>query len=96
VGRIAHIDPAAAKLVKEYEMPSGARGAPYAITLDGAGRVLASEIQKDTVRMLDPRTGQFQVFQLPTKNVGMRKAIVDAQSGLWHMGSHNGRLGVIE
>jgi virginiamycin B lyase len=46
--------------------------------------------------MLDPGTGQFQVFQLPSKNVGIRKAIIDAQGRLWYMGSHNGRLGVIE
>jgi len=95
-GKLAHIDAAAAKVVKEYEMPAGERGGPYAVTVDGAGRVLASEIERDTVAMLDPRTGQFQVFQLPSKNVGIRKAIVDAQGRLWYMGSHNGRLGVIE
>jgi hypothetical protein len=31
-----------------------------------------------------------------SKNVGIRKAIVDAQGRFWYMGSHNGRLGVIE
>jgi len=77
-------------------MPAGERGGPYAVTVDGAGRVLASEIERDTVAMLDPKTGQFQEFQLPSKNVGIRKAIVDAQGRLWYMGSHNGRLGVIE
>jgi virginiamycin B lyase len=96
VGRIAHIDPAAAKVVKEYDMPAGERGGPYAITVDGAGRVLASEINKDTMAMLDPRTGQFQVFQLPSSNEGIRKAIVDTQGRLWYMGSHSGKLGVIE
>jgi len=96
VGRIAHIDPAAAKVVKEYEMPAGERGGPYAITVDGAGRVLASEINKDTMAMLDPKTGQMQVFMLPSSNEGIRKAIVDAQGRLWYMGSHSGKLGVIE
>ena len=95
-GRIAHIDPAAAKVVKEYEMPAGERGGPYAITVDGAGRVLASEINKDTMAMLDPKTGQFQVFVLPSSNEGIRKAIVDTQGRLWYMGSHSGKLGVIE
>lgn len=95
-GKLAHVDPAAAKVVKEYEMPAGDRGGPYAVTVDAAGRVFANEIQTDTVAMLDPKTGQFQVFQLPSKNVGIRKAIVDAQGRFWYMGSHNGRLGVIE
>jgi virginiamycin B lyase len=96
VGKLAHIDPAVAKVVKEYEMPAGERGGPYAVAVDGAGRVLASEIERDTVAMLDPKTGQFQVFKLPSKNVGIRKAIVDAQGRFWYMGSHNGQLGVIE
>jgi len=96
VGKLAHIDPAAAKVIKEYDMPAGQNGGPYAVTVDGNGRVFVSEIEKDTVAMLDPRTGQFQVFQLPSKNVGIRKAIIDAQGRLWYMGSHNGRLGVIE
>src|SRR5258708_6357747 len=95
-GKLAHVDPAAVKIIKEYEMPAGTNGGPYAVTVDGAGRVFANEIQTDTVAMLDPKTEQFQVFRLPSKNVGIRKAIVDAQGRFWYMGSHNGRLGVIE
>ena len=95
-GKLAHVDPAAVKIIKEYEMPAGANGGPYAVSVDGAGRVFANEIETDTVAMLDPKTGQFQVFRLPSKNVGIRKAIVDAQGRYWYMGSHNGRLGVIE
>ena len=95
-GKLAHVDPAALKIIKEYEMPAGANGGPYAVTVDGAGRVFANEIETDTVAMLDPKTGQFRVFRLPSKNVGIRKAIVDAEGRYWYMGSHNGRLGVIE
>ena len=95
-GRLAHVDPAAGKIIKEYEMPAGANGGPYAVTVDGTGRVFANEIQTDTVAMLDPKTEQFRVFGLPSRNVGIRKAIVDAQGRYWYMGSHNGRLGVIE
>ena len=95
-GKLAHVDPAAVKVIREYEMPAGANGGPYAVTVDGAGRVFANEIQTDTVAMLDPKTEQFQVFKLPSGNVGIRKAIVDAQGRYWYMGSHNGRLGVIE
>ena len=95
-GRLAKIDPAAMKVVKEYPMPAGTGGGPYAVTVDGAGRVWANEIDTDTVAMLDPQTERFRVFRLPSKNVGIRKAIVDAEGRYWYMGSHNGRLGVIE
>src|SRR5216117_920382 len=66
------------------------------VTLDGAGVVWANEIQTDTVVRLDPGTGALRVFALPSKDVGIRKMVVDADGRLWYMGSHNGRLGVIE
>jgi virginiamycin B lyase len=95
-GRLAQVDPAAMKVVKEYPMPAGSRGGPYAVTVDGAGRVWANEIDTDTVAMLDPKTEKFRVFKLPTSGAGIRKAVVDADGRLWYMGSHNGKLGVIE
>jgi virginiamycin B lyase len=82
--------------VREVELPAGAAGGPYAVTVDGRGRVWANEIQTDTVAMLDPATLQIRVFKLPSSGVGIRKAIVDGQGRYWYMGSHNGRLGVIE
>ena len=33
---------------------------------------------------------------LPSSNVGIRKMIVDASGRLWYMGSHNGRLGLVQ
>ena len=33
---------------------------------------------------------------LPSKGAGIRKMSVDAEGRLWYMGSHNGRLGVLE
>lgn len=80
----------------EYALLAGAHGGPYAVTVDGAGTVWANEIATDTVVRLDPKTGQIRVFRLPSKGVGIRKMIVDARGRLWYMGSHNGRLGVIE
>ena len=56
----------------------------------------ANEIKTDTVVRLDPATGHLQVVKLPSRNVGIRKMIVDAEGRLWYMGSHNGRLGVVE
>jgi virginiamycin B lyase len=95
-GKLARVDPVAQRLVKEYALPAGPSGGPYAVSVDGAGIVWANEIRTDTVVRLDPRTDQLRVFELPSKNVGIRKMIVDADGRLWYMGSHNGRLGVIE
>jgi virginiamycin B lyase len=64
--------------------------------VDGAGRVWANEIDTDTVALLEPKAEAFRVITLPSKNTGIRKAIIDAQGRYWYMGSHNGKLGVIE
>jgi virginiamycin B lyase len=45
---------------------------------------------------LEPASGKMRVVELPSRNVGIRKMIVDAGGRLWYMGSHNGRLGVVE
>ena len=95
-GMLAKVDPAAMKVVKEYPMPAGTRAGPYAVAVDGAGRVWANEIDTDTVALFDPKTEKFRVFQLPSSGAGIRKAIVDGEGRYWYMGSHNGKLGVIE
>jgi virginiamycin B lyase len=95
-GKLTHIDAGTGKIIKTYDMPAGPRGNPYAVTVDGAGKVWANEIGTDTVALLDPAAGKFRVFELPTKNEGIRKMIVDGAGRLWYMGSHSGKLGVIE
>src|SRR5262245_31555229 len=95
-GKLARVDPVAQKVVKTYALPAGSSGGPYAVSVDAAGIVWVNEIQTDTVVRLDPRTEQTTVVKLPSKNVGIRKMIIDADGRLWYMGSHNGRLGVIE
>jgi virginiamycin B lyase len=95
-GKLIKVDPREKKVVKEYLMPAGAAGGPYAVTVDGAGRVWANEIQTDTVALFDPKSEQFRVIKLPSSGVGIRKSIIDAKGSYWYMGSHNGRLGVIE
>ena len=94
-GKLAQVDPAAMKIVKEYELPGGDAG-PYAVTVDGGGMVWVNEINTDTVVRLDPKSGQMRVVKLPSSNVGIRKMVTDASGRLWYMGSHNGRLGVVE
>jgi virginiamycin B lyase len=95
-GKLVRFDPAARKVVKEYRMPAGPEGAPYAVSVDGAGIVWANEIRSDTVVRLDPKSDELRVVKLPSDRVGIRKMIVDAEGRLWYMGSHNGRLGVVE
>jgi len=95
-GKLIKVDPVAQKITKEYALPAGARGGPYAVTVGGDGVVWVNEIETDTVVRLDPASGQMRVIALPSKNVGIRKMIVDHDGRLWYMGSHNGRLGVIE
>ena len=95
-GKLIKVDPRARKIVKQYGMPAGAGGGPYAVTVDAAGRVWANEISTDTVALFDPSKETFRVIALPSRGVGIRKAIIDAKGRYWYMGSHNGRLGVIE
>jgi virginiamycin B lyase len=95
-GKLIRLDPAARKVSKEYALPAGSDGGPYAVTVDGAGIVWVNEIKTDTVVRLDPTKDEVRVVELPSRNVGIRKMIVDADGRLWYMGSHNGRLGVIE
>src|SRR5881396_257639 len=57
-GKLIRVDPVARKVVKEYALPAGPDGGPYAVTVDGAGAVWANEIKTDTVVRLDPKTDQ--------------------------------------
>jgi virginiamycin B lyase len=95
-GTLLRVDRVAEKVVKEYPLPAGPAGGSYAVTVDGAGMVWANEFSADTVVRLDSKTNQIRVFKLPSTDVGIRKMVVDAEGRLWYMGSHNGRLGVIE
>jgi virginiamycin B lyase len=94
-GKLAKLDPAAMKVVKEYQLPHGDAG-PYAVNTDGAGMVWVNEINTDTVVRFDPTSEQMRVVKLPSTGVGIRKMVIDIQGRLWYMGSHNGRLGVVE
>ena len=94
-GKLAKLDPVTMKVVKTYQLPAG-DGGPYAVTVDGGGMVWANEIKTDTVVRFDPKTERMRVVNLPSQNVGIRKMVVDASGRLWYMGSHNGRLGVVE
>ena len=95
-GKLVEVDPAAQKVVKEVKLPAGSNGGPYAVTVDGAGIVWVNEIRDDSVVRFNPTNGEMKTVKLPSKNIGIRKMSVDAEGRLWYMGSHNGRLGVVE
>ena len=95
-GKLLHFDPATAKPIREYELPGGKDGGPYAVTVDGAGMVFADDINASTVVRLNPANGELRVVKLPTENTGIRKMIVDSGGRVWYMGSHSGKLGVIQ
>ena len=95
-GALAKVDPVSMKIAKIYPLPGGKDGGAYAVTVDGAGTVWANQINEDAVIRFDPATETMQTVPLPTPNSGIRKMVVDAAGRLWYMGSHSGKLGVIE
>jgi virginiamycin B lyase len=93
---LVKFDPMAQKILKVYPLPSGGGGGAYAVTVDGAGYPWVDEISGNTVVRLDPATEKMQVIKLPSANTGIRKMVIAADGRLWYMGSHNGKIGVIE
>jgi virginiamycin B lyase len=93
---LVKFDPIARKILKKYALPAGRGGGAYAVTVDGAGFPWVNEISDNTVVRLDPATEKMQVIKLPTPNTGIRKMIIAADGRLWYMGSHSGKIGMIE
>lgn len=94
-GHLAHIDPKAMKIMREYPLPGGGNGGPYAVTVDADGMVYANEFNADTIVILNPRTGAMRTIPVP-KGTGIRKMVIDQQGSLWYVGSTSGRLGKVE
>jgi streptogramin lyase len=84
-GILAKVDPAAMKVVKEYPMPAGSGGGPYAVAVDGAGRVWANEIDTDTVALFDPKTrnSASSSFRRPAWASARRSSMPKGASGTW-------------
>lgn len=95
-GKLAQVDPVTRRLVREVSLPAGLGGGPYAVTVDGAGMVWVNEINTDTVVRFNPASDRLRVINLPSGGAGIRKMVVDARGRLWYMGSHNGRLGMVQ
>lgn len=95
-GKLAKIDPVANQVVKEYELPGGPNAGPYAVNVDRSGRIWASEIQTDSVIVLNSGGETIRVVKLPTRDTGIRNATLDPSGRYWYVGSASGKLGVIE
>ncbi len=94
-GGVGKFDPDTGKFT-EYPGPSGTDGGPYAIAVDGAGRVLYNEISANTVVRLDPKTEKAEVVKSPSPGTGIRKMATDAQGTVWFVGSSSKTLGFIK
>ncbi len=95
-GALAHVDAVSGKLLREYALPAGPQAGPFSVAVDAGGKVWVNEIESDSVVRFDPADGTMRVFNLPSKGAGIRKLLIDGQGRVWYVGSHNGRLGVIE
>lgn len=95
-GKLIRIDTLSKRIAKEVALPGGADGGAYAVTVDGGGIVWANEINANTLVRVDPSNDQLSVVRLPTPDTGIRKMVIDAKGRLWYMGSHSGRLGVVQ
>ena len=96
VGRVISIDPVRVTVARDYQLPGGPNAGPYTVNVDAAGRVWVSEIQTDSVIMLNPRSETMRSFRLPRRNAGVRSAAIDAEGRYWYLGSLSGRLGMVE
>src|SRR2546426_5319282 len=72
-GKLVRVDPASQKVVKEYTLPAGGRGGPYAVTIDGAGGGWGKGIQNGTRRRPDPKTDALRGLPPPAEGGGGRQ-----------------------
>ena len=94
-GQLIKVSAQTMKVVKAYPLPGGNAGA-QSVAVDGEGIVWANELKTDSVVRLDPATDAMQTIPLPSINTGIRHLAIDAASRVWYVGSHNGKLGVID
>lgn len=95
-GRLVKIDPLSVQVTKEFLLPGGVNGGPYTVNVDAGGRIWVSEIQTDSVIMVNPRSETIRVFRLPVRDSGVRGAAIDADGRYWYIGSVSGKLGVVD
>jgi virginiamycin B lyase len=94
-GQLIKINAQTMKTVKTYPLPGGNAGA-HSVAVDNAGAVWVNELRTDTVVRLDAATDTMQTIRLPSINNGIRHLAIDGMGRVWYVGSHNGKLGVID
>lgn len=94
-GQLAKVNSQTMKIIRTYPLPGGNAGA-HAVAVDGAGAVWINQLKIDTVVRFDTVTETMQTIRLPSPNNGIRNLAFDGTGHLWYVGSHNGRLGLIE
>ncbi|MBI3014478.1 MAG: lyase [Candidatus Tectomicrobia bacterium] len=94
-GGLGKLDPATGKIT-EYPPVSGPDSGPYAIAVDGQGRIVYNEISANTVIRFDPRTERFETLALPSANTAIRKMAADAGGRVWFVGSSSKTIGWLE
>ncbi len=94
-GQLVKVSTQTMKVVKTYSLPGGNAGA-QSVAVDASGIVWVNELKTDTVVRLDTATDAMQTIRLPSINNGIRHLAIDATARVWYVGSHNGKLGVID
>ena len=94
-GRVVAVDVATGKLVRQYVMPGGPNAGPYSVSVGPGGRVWVTEFQTDSIAILDPSSGVFQVIPLAARS-GIRNASMDALGRYWFIATATGKIGLVE
>jgi streptogramin lyase len=86
------------KQMKEWE-PNFPWSGPYPALVDKNGYVWSGGMSTDYVYRLDPKTGKFTDYLLPTLNANIRKVDVDNSSdpvAIWVAEVHQGKIARVE
>ena len=96
-GQLIKVNAQTMKTVKTYPLPGGGGNAgAHSVAVDNTGAVWVNELRTDTVVRLDAATDTMQTIRLPSINNGIRHLAIDGMGRVWYVGSHNGKLGVID
>lgn len=74
--------------IKEFELPTP-WDSPYDVQPDKHGRIWTGSMLTDRVSVLDPKTGKFIEYQLPTET-NIRRVWIDESTGAFWTGSNHG------
>lgn len=96
VGKLAMVDPVKIQILKTFDLPGGANSGPYAVNVDHKGKVWVSEIQTDQLVVVNPANSAMRVFKLPSRDSGVRNAVIAPNGRYWFIASHMGKIGVVD